>query len=128
MAVRLPERGLAESILYLAAPLLEAIGPAAALDDARSAIEVTINVWNANVPASKFWGCLKAKPLAALRQAMRAKLAPPGAAALFDVFCERWREEFALDPRLVETWTYSADERGQHRSCARWHFRTAWKP
>jgi hypothetical protein len=46
--VRLPERDLAESILDLAAPLLQPLGATAAPDEARCVIEVAINLWNAH--------------------------------------------------------------------------------
>ncbi|HMJ13550.1 MAG TPA: hypothetical protein VK524_19155 [Polyangiaceae bacterium] len=36
--VRLPERDLAERVLELAAPLLERLGPAPAIDDGRAAM------------------------------------------------------------------------------------------
>ncbi|MBI2897938.1 MAG: hypothetical protein HYY06_30545 [Deltaproteobacteria bacterium] len=50
--VRLPERDLAESILYLAEPLLEPLGPTPPLDEARRAIGLAIDVWNAHVGGS----------------------------------------------------------------------------
>lgn len=53
--VRLPERDLAESILHLAAPLLDRLGPTPAADEARRVFELAIGVWNAHVLASKFW-------------------------------------------------------------------------
>jgi hypothetical protein len=52
--VRLPERARAESILDLAAPLLEPLGPAPPLDEARPGLEVAINIWNTQVLASPF--------------------------------------------------------------------------
>lgn len=72
--VRLPERDLAESILHLAAPLLDALGPTPG-DQARRAIELAISIWNAHVTASQLW----LKParftgvVAALRGALSAK-------------------------------------------------------
>jgi hypothetical protein len=57
--VRLPERDLAESILYLAAPLLEPLGPMPPVDEARGQIELAISLWNAHVLASKLWGAPK---------------------------------------------------------------------
>jgi hypothetical protein len=113
--VRLPERELGESILYLAAPLLEALGAAGAQDDARNAIDLAVKVWNAHVIASKVWGSPKTKPLAELRKAMHGTQTAPGAAESFDVLCKRWRQEFAFDPRLVATWTYGPDDRGRQR-------------
>jgi hypothetical protein len=42
--VRLPKKDLAESILDLAAPLIEPLGSAPAIEDARHAIELVINL------------------------------------------------------------------------------------
>lgn len=53
--VRLPERDLAELVLEFAAPLLERLGPAPALDDARAAVALAVSFWNASVLASKRW-------------------------------------------------------------------------
>jgi hypothetical protein len=53
--VRLRERDLAELVLELAAPLLERLGSAPAIDDARAAIALAVTFWNANVLASKLW-------------------------------------------------------------------------
>src|SRR5262245_14756863 len=83
--VRLPERALAESILHLAAPLLETLGPAPAPGEARPALETAINIWNAQVLASPFWGKPDPRPLAALREAMCGRQAPPGLADTFEL-------------------------------------------
>ncbi|GAC1546335.1 MAG: hypothetical protein NVS3B10_10300 [Polyangiales bacterium] len=107
--VRLPEQDLAESILHLAAPLFQRLGPTPSIDEARRAIDVAINLWNANVTASNFWGAPRPKPLADLRRAMR------GDGQMFRRLAERWRQEFAFDPRLVGAWSYEAAEDGQHR-------------
>lgn len=106
--VRLPERDLAESILYVAAPLLEPLGPMPPVDEARRQIELAINIWNAHVTASKFWGAPRAKPLAEVRKAMSGGSAVAGSAATFKQLSERWRKEFAFDPRLVGTWSYES--------------------
>jgi hypothetical protein len=53
--VRLPERDLAEVVLELAAPLLERLGLAPSIEDARGAIDLAIAFWNASVRASKLW-------------------------------------------------------------------------
>ena len=51
--VPLPERELAELVLELAAPLLERLGPAPAIDDARATVALAVTFWNASVLASK---------------------------------------------------------------------------
>ena len=112
--VRLPERALAESILHLAAPLLEPLGPAPAPDAARPALEVAINVWNAQVLASPFWDSPDPRPLAVLRKAMCGKQAPPGLADTFELLSARWRAEHSLDPRLVGAWSLETTGPGQH--------------
>lgn len=106
--VRLPERALAESILHLAAPLLETLGPAPAPGEARPVLEAAINVWNAQVLASPFWGKPDPRPLAALREAMCGRQAPPGLADTFELLSARWRAEHSLDPRLVGAWSLEA--------------------
>ena len=107
--VRLPARDLAESILHLAAPLIVSLGPTPAADDARRALSRAIDVWNAHVNASKLWGHPRPKPLADLRRAMRAE------SEVFNLLAERWRGEFALDPRLVAAWSYEAAGSGEPR-------------
>jgi hypothetical protein len=106
--VRLPERDLAELVLDLAAPLLERLGPAPAVDDARAALALAVSFWNANVLASKLWGSPRVKELNALKKRMRGRAASREDAATFDLLAERWREHW-LDPRLVESWTYEPD-------------------
>jgi hypothetical protein len=112
--VRLPERALAESIRHLAAPLLETLGPAPAPDEARPALEVAINVWNAHVLASPFWDSPDPRPLAALRKAMCGKQAPPGLADTFELLSARWRAEHSFDPRLVGAWSLEPTGPDQH--------------
>jgi hypothetical protein len=112
--VRLPERDLAESVLDLAAPLLERLGPAPAIDDARAAVELAVMFWNASVLASKRWERPRVKELNELKKRLRGPRAAPGEAATFDLLTERWREHW-LDPRLVESWTYGADAAGAPR-------------
>jgi hypothetical protein len=109
--VRLPERDLAELVLDLAAPLLERLGPAPAVDDARAALALAVSFWNANVLASKLWGSPRVKELNALKKRMRGRAASREDAATFDLLAERWREHW-LDPRLVESWTYETDGGG----------------
>jgi hypothetical protein len=53
----LPERDLAELVLEFAAPLLERLGPAPAVDNARAAFALAVTFWNANVLASKLRSC-----------------------------------------------------------------------
>jgi hypothetical protein len=115
--VRLPDRPLAELVLELAAPLLEKLGPAPAIEDARVAVALAVTVWNASVLASKQWEHPRVKELNDLRKRMRGRQAAPGDAATFDLLTERWREHW-LDPRLVESWTYDADDSGaRHLAC-----------
>jgi len=109
--VRLPERDLAELVFELAAPLLEKLGPAPALDDARAAIALAVSFWNASVLASKRWEHPRVKELNALKKRMRGRVASREDAATFDVLAERWRKHW-LDPRLVESWTYEPDGAG----------------
>jgi hypothetical protein len=112
--VRLPERELAELVLELAAPLLERLGPAPAIDDARAAVALAVTFWNASVLASKLWEFPRVKELNNLRKRMRGRQAAPGDAAIFDLLAERWRKHW-LDPRLVEAWTYDAQDSGSPR-------------
>lgn len=113
--VRLPERDLADSILDLAAPLLERQGPAPAIEMVREALGLAVTFWNVSVSASLYWGDPRPKPLAELRQRMHGRKATPVEKATFDSLTERWRQSFTLDPRLVDSWTYEADERGLPR-------------
>jgi hypothetical protein len=110
--VHLPERDLAECILALASPVLEALGPTPAADAARQSIELAIEVWNAHVRASKLWGTPRPKALTELRKRVRSKQAPPGLAETFEQLSARWREEFAFDPRLVDRWSFDATPPG----------------
>jgi hypothetical protein len=112
--VRLPDRALAESIRHLAAPLLEALGPALGPDEARPALAAAIDVWNAQVLASPFWGRPDPRPLAALRKAMCGKQAPPGLADTFELLSARWRAQHSSDPRLVGAWSLEATGPGRH--------------
>jgi len=112
--VRLPERDLAEVVLELAAPLLERLGPAPAIDDARAVVALAVTLWNASVLASKRWEHPRQKELNELKKRLRGPQAALGDAATFDLLTERWREHW-LDPRLVESWTYEADAAGVPR-------------
>ncbi len=109
--VRLPERDLAELVLELAAPLLERLGPAPAIEDARQAVALAVGFWNASVLASKRWEYPRVKELNELRRRMRGRPAAPGETATFDLLAERWHEHW-LDPRLVETWAYDSSDKG----------------
>jgi hypothetical protein len=111
--VKLPERTLPDAILHLAAPLLDALGPAPALDDARRAIGVAIDVWNASLPASPLWEFPNTKPLDALRKKMCGKRAAPGLADAFEQLSTRWRRDHWLDPRLVRAWSFDVTEDGR---------------
>jgi hypothetical protein len=112
--VRLPERDLSELVLELAAPMLERLDPAPAVDDARAAVAMAVSFWNANVLASKRWAYPRVKELNALKKRMRGRAAAREDAATFDLLAERWREHW-LDPRLVESWTYEPDAAGVPR-------------
>lgn len=112
--VRLPERDLAEVVLELAAPLLERLGPAPAIDDARAVVALAVTFWNASALASKRWEYPRVKELNELKKRMSGRQTPRDDAATFDLLTERWREHW-LDPRLVESWTYEADAAGVPR-------------
>lgn len=112
--VRLPERDLAASILDLAAPMLDGLGSAPTLDDARNVLALAIAFWNASVLGSKCWPRPRVKELNDLRKRMRGRQAAPGDAATFNMLTDRWQTN-RLDPRLVETWTYDVDETGARR-------------
>jgi hypothetical protein len=45
---------------------------------------------------------------------MRGRRAAPGETATFELLTARWRAHW-LDPRLVERWTYEADDTGAPR-------------
>jgi len=112
--VRLPERDLAEVVLELAAPLLERLGRAPAIDDARAGVALAVTFWNASVLASKLWEYPRVKKLNELKKRMSGRQASRDEAATFDLLTARWREHW-LDPRLVESWTYEADAAGVPR-------------
>jgi hypothetical protein len=113
--VRLPERALSESILHLAAPLLDPPGPAQSSDEVHRALELAIKTWNVHVMASPLWGRPRPKPLADLRRTMPAS---SGLAESFALLSARWRTEFSLDPRLVGEWSFEETEPGRrHLVC-----------
>jgi len=112
--VRLPERDLAELVLEVAAPLLERVGRAPAIADARAAITLAVTFWNASVLASKRWEYPRVKERNELKKRLRGRQASRADVAIFDLLTERWREHW-LDPRLVESWTYEADAAGVPR-------------
>ena len=114
-SVRLPERELAASVLELAEPLLERLGAAPSIAEARAAIALAVTCWNASVAASKLWADPRPGALRTLRARMRGRQAAPDDAATFDLLTERWRTRFELDPRIVRSWTYEADSKGVAR-------------
>lgn len=113
MVVNLPERALSDCILDLGTPLLDLLGPTPGLDEARHAIGLVIDLWNAHVAASPLWGSPNPKRLATLRKAMCGKQAPPGLADTFALVSARWRATFDLDPRLVGRWSFEATGDGR---------------
>ena len=115
--VRIPERDLAESVLHLAAPLLEPLGAAPALADARRAVEIAVNLWNAHVAVavSQIWGTARPRTLDDLRAAMCGSQSPPALVSAFEVLSARWKREFALEPRLVGAWSVDIDKSGKIR-------------
>lgn len=115
MVVRLPERDLAESILHLAAPLIEPLGASPPADEVRRAIDRAVTVWNAHVAASQVWEVPRPKVLSDLRKAMCGKQASPELTDVFEVLSARWRKEFSLDPRLVGAWSLESKEAAGHR-------------
>jgi hypothetical protein len=112
--VRLPERDLAEVILELAAPLLERLGPAPSIEDARGALALAVTFWNASVHASKLWEHPRVKELNELRKRMRGRQATREDAAIFDLLTACRRSHW-IDPRLVNSWTYDTDDAGERR-------------
>jgi hypothetical protein len=112
--VRLPERDLAELVLELAAPLLERLGPAPAIDEARAAVALAVTFWNANVLASKRWEHPQFKERNALEKRMRGRAASREDAAALNLLSDRWREHW-IEPRLVESWIYEPDAAGVRR-------------
>lgn len=110
--LRLPENDLADLVIAFASPLIDRLGPAPALDDARAAVEQAVTFWNASVLAEKHWPRPRPKALSTLKKQMRE--ASREEAALFDLLKKRWREHW-LDPRMVETWTYEPDAKGVPR-------------
>ncbi len=114
ITVRLSERDLAEVVLEVAAPLIDGLGPAPSIEEARGAIELAIAFWNASVRASKLWGRPRVKALNDLRRRMRGRRDSPGDDTTFERLTERWRDHWT-DPRLVESWTYEADAAGVPR-------------
>jgi len=113
--VRLPERDLAESILDLAAPLLEPLGSAALPGEVRPALDVAVRLWNAHVTASLFWGNPRPKALTDRRREMCGEQAPHGVVESFEPLSARWRKRFDLDPRLVADGSFDAGDDGRYR-------------
>lgn len=111
--VRLPERDLSEAVLFLAAPLLQPLGPKPAHDDVHSAVGLAIDLWNAHVKASEFWGDPQPKPLAALRRKMCGKKVPTSQCETFELLCSMWDKEFFIDPRLVGEWSLEINDDGR---------------
>ncbi len=110
--VRLPERSLSESVLDLAAPLLERLGSDPAPAEARATIAYAIEIWNAHVTAAPYWRHANPKPLAALRKAAGDKHAAPDLAERFALLSARWQKEFKFDPRLVGDWSFEENASG----------------
>ena len=111
--VRLPDRALAASILHVAAPLLDRLGPAPTPDDTRRTIALAINVWNAHVAGSPLWNAPDPRPLAALLRAGARRDAPPGLGDAVALLSARFLAEFRFDPRLVGAWSLAATETGR---------------
>lgn len=112
---RIPKRDLAESVLYLAAPLLEPLGPAPALDDARRALEWAVKLWNAQLAASKLWVEPRPQALNDQRTAMGGSPPPFGVEGAFELLSARWKQNFALEPRSVGAWSLDVDGNGKLR-------------
>jgi hypothetical protein len=110
----LPERDLAEVVLDFASPLLAKLGTNPSIDDARSAVTLAITFWNASVLATKLWDRPRVKALNELKKRLRGRQASRQDAETYDLLTERWREHW-LDPRLIDSWTYDADESGVRR-------------
>lgn len=114
ITVRLPERALTASILHLAAPLLDRLGPAPTPDDARRTLALAIEVWNAHVLASPHWGVPDPRPLAGLCRTAARLGSPPELGDAIALLSERWLAEFRYDPRLVGPWSLAASATGRH--------------
>ncbi len=106
-----PERKLSESLLDLAAPLLESLGPVPERDEALRAIELAIMVWNLHVMAGPIWE--KPHYLAEALKTMHGPQSAPELAATFDLLSSRWRAKFSLDPRCVGKWSFDPVETGR---------------
>lgn len=105
--VILPERPLAECVLDIVAPELDAPAPSQPSPTLtrRDLIALAIETWNAQVHASKLWDATRTKPLIELRRRVNGEDAPPGAARAFERMATRWKNEHRIDPRLVGTWS-----------------------
>jgi hypothetical protein len=111
---RLPETDLAEVVLWVGAPLIDRLGPAPTIEEARSAVSVAVAFWNASVLASELWEHPRVKELNELKKRMRGRQASPADRAVFDQLVER-RRKYWIDPRLVVSWSYEADAAGARR-------------
>lgn len=110
LRVELPDRGLAECVLDIAAPVLESLGPTPPPEEARRTVALAVDVWNAHVTASPLWGVQRTKPLADLEKKARSKRARTGLAEVFEQMAARWKAEYRFDPRLVGDWSYDPAE------------------
>jgi hypothetical protein len=125
--VRLPERDLAEVVLELAAPLLERLGPAPSIEDARGAVELAVAFWNASMRASKLWEHPRVKELNELRKRMNGRQATQGDATIFDLLTECRRSHW-LDPGSSRAGRTTRMTRARGASCARSDSPTAYGP
>jgi hypothetical protein len=115
--VRLPEWDLADSVLHVAAPLVEALGPTPAIEDIRRVVELVVRCWNAHVLASEVWGVRDRRGLADVRETVAGELRTLGGSDAFDVLSSRWRKSFAFDPRLVASWSIDLVEGRPKMTC-----------
>lgn len=111
-SVRLPERDLAEIILEVASPLLAELGTASTVEQARDVLALVVSFWNASVRASKRWERRRVKELNELKKQLQGRTS--GGSAMFDLLTATLRPH-ALDPRLVDDWSYDEDAAGSRR-------------
>lgn len=109
--VVLPERGLSETILDLAEPLLAPLGPAPTERDVRPLLELAIEMWNALVLAGPHWH--RPSPLAQLRKRANARTASRGLREAIGQLSARYQSLPPFDPRIVASWSIAIGATGR---------------
>lgn len=103
-----PTRKMSETILDFGQTVLLFDGTPEQLGKMRSALELVITIWNANVMTSQIWG--RPDMLPALRTEMVQ--AGPAMVAELDRLCALWKTKFSHDLRAVGEWSFGPDGRG----------------